>query len=81
MLRMAGQTRGPIGRIFFCGHSWVAGGYDRLKKIGLFKNSPRETPGPSSSLIKELNNLLESGEKTTGLKKSYKIKVSSGKSS
>ena len=24
MLRIAGQTAGPIGLIFFCGHSWVA---------------------------------------------------------
>ena len=26
MLRIAGQTAGPIGRTFFCGHLWMAGG-------------------------------------------------------
>ena len=26
MLRMDGQTAGPIGLNFFCGHSWVAEG-------------------------------------------------------
>ena len=31
MLSIAGQTVEPIGLIFFCGHSWVAGGCYRLK--------------------------------------------------
>ena len=33
MLPIAGQTAGPIGLNFFCGHSWVTGGCYRLKKI------------------------------------------------
>ena len=35
MLSIAGQTAGPIGLKFFCGHSWVDGGCYKLilKKI------------------------------------------------
>jgi len=33
LLRIAGQTAGPIGLKFFCGHSVVAGGCYRLNKI------------------------------------------------
>ena len=54
MLPIAGRTAGPVGLIFFCGHSWVAGGCYRLKKSK--KNSqhfffifPRATPGSSAS--------------------------------
>ena len=32
MLPIAGQTAGPIGLHFFCGHLGVAGGCYRLKK-------------------------------------------------
>ena len=37
ILRIAGQTAGPIGLIFFCDHSWVGGGCYRLKKIDFFQ--------------------------------------------
>ena len=47
MLRIAGQTAGPIGMIFFCVDSKVAGGSPMLSKIRNFffkKKIPRATP-------------------------------------
>ena len=51
MLRIAGQTNGPIGLKFFVDtHGWWGGGCYRLKSNrNLKKNSPRATPGPLAS--------------------------------
>ena len=46
MLRIAGQTAGQSWAELFHGHSWVAGGCYRLKKIIVF---PRATRGPAAS--------------------------------
>ena len=54
MLRIAGQTAGPIGLTFFCGHLWMAGGCYREQHIRIKKKKkkfPRATPGPSSCFI------------------------------
>ena len=54
MFPIAGQTAGPNGLKFFCGHSWVAGGCLRLKgsNFVVFKKKKkfsRATPGPLAS--------------------------------
>ena len=63
MLPKAGKMAWPMGW-FFCGHSWVAGGWHRLKnriyfstKLFFFSNVfswiffPRASPGPLASLV------------------------------
>ena len=46
MLPIAAQTAGPNGLNIFCGHSWVAGGCYRVKKIEIFCFQNKKNAGP-----------------------------------
>ena len=71
MLLIAGQTAGPIGLKFFCGHSWVARGCYRLLKNSKFFFKflfffSRATPGPSAIFIFKWINLENGTRKEIG---------------